>query len=158
MSKKPLEGLGDKFSPRILLYGDPGSGKTTFAGSYTKGPIHIYSFDPEGLTVLRENTNSITADEYLDQNYKKKGEAYSAFWEQLRKDESDGFFQEMRGQEGLVVFDSYTTLENYLVDYVALRVLMKKPNKDGVYLLERPDWPKVTPYVLNFFKAVTALP
>lgn len=155
--KQSVGGLGPKFNPKILLYGDPGQGKTTFAGSYTKGKTHVYNFDPQGLSVLRENINDITADVFSDTDH-KKGDTYNQFWKQLQKDDKDGLFKELYESEGLVVFDSYTSLENYMVDYVALNILRKKTASDGVYHIERQDWPKVTPYVINFFKVVTVLP
>jgi len=160
MSKQPVEtSLGDKFCPSLLIWGRPGDGKTTFAGSYTKGPIHFYEFDPQGTAVLRDHNNAhgITADTFTDAVH-GPGKTYPAFWKQLQQDEKDGFFQDMLAKEGLVVFDSYTTLENYVVEYVAKTVLNKTQQTGGAYDIKRQDWPTVSSYVLAFFKAISKLP
>lgn len=151
--------LGDRFNLKMLLWGDPGCGKTTFVGTYTKGPIHFYLADPQGLSVLRKNNNreSITSDVFTDETY-GRGKTYPAFWKQLQKDEREGFFGELAEQEGILVIDSWTTMEGYLVDYVCSTVLKKKVGDGGAYDIGRPDWPTISGYVLAFFKHITSLP
>lgn len=156
-SKQPIGDLGDTFNPSILLWGSPGSGKTTLAGSYSMGPVHFYETDPQGTTVLRDSPNEITADTFTDATC-GAGKTYGTFWKQLQKDEKDGFFEEMRQREGIVVVDSYTTLENYLVEHVAGNRLGKKKQDGGAFDIRREDWPVISSYVLAFFKAISALP
>lgn len=158
MSKQPIDAtLGDKFNLKMLMYGAPGSGKTTFAGSYTHGPVHFYATDPQGVSVLRNTKAEITVDNFTDELYGQT-KTYPAFYKQLQKDEKDGFFQSMFEREGIIVIDSYTTLENYLVDYVAESVLKKKKQEGGAYEIRRQDWPTVSSYVLGFFKTISSLP
>lgn len=158
MSKQPVNAaLGDLFNPSILLWGGPGQGKTTFVGTYTKGPVHIYEMDPQGTAVLRDTTNQITADTFTDAAY-GPGKTYPAFWKQMQDDEKNGFFKDMKDQEGIIVIDSYTTLENYLVEYVATKVLNKKKQEGGAFNIQRQDWPTVSSYVLAFFKMISSLP
>jgi len=156
MSKKTLsESRSQTFNSHVLIWGAPGTGKTTFAGSYTKGPTHFYSFDPQGTEVLlNEGRTDITVDDFSD----GVDTIFSSFWKQAQEDEQSGFFQEMADNEGLVVFDSYTTLENRIVKYTMKHVLAKKGNKDGLFIPEEKDWRTITGYVLAFFSWCTSLP
>ncbi len=149
-----VETMGSKFNVKFLIWGQPGSGKTSFLGSYTKGPVHFYLTDPQGTTVLRENTNAITVDEFTYGGPK----AYENFWKTMQADEKSGMFDELLDQEGLLVIDSYTTLENYLVEYVCSQILKKKKTAGQTYDIQRQDWPTISGYVLNFFKGVASLP
>lgn len=158
MAKQAIsDNLGDKFCASILLWGAPGSGKTSFLGTYTKGPVHIYETDPQGTAVLRDTDKEITGDVFTDAIH-GPGKTYPAFWKQLQKDEKDGFFKEMLEKEGIVVVDSYTTLENYMVEYVASQVLNKKQQSGGAYDIRREDWPTISSYVLAFLKHFARLP
>jgi len=162
MAKKAVNtNLGDRFNLSILLWGAPGSGKTCFAGSYTKGPIHFYTADPQGTTVLRhvvgDNHHEVTEDVFTDAEH-GPGKTYPAFWKQMQEDEKNGVWKDLYEREGLLVIDSYTTMENYLVEYVAGKVLGKKQKEGGAFDIQRQDWPTVSSYVLAFFKGISKIP
>ena len=110
--------VNKKFDSKMLLVGDPGTGKTHFYCTYVGGPIHIYNFDTNTPQTLekhlknRNERNEITIDDCTRIDFNK-------VWNLVQKDQKAGLFEELAKQNGLVAFDSLTALDVECVDYVA---------------------------------------
>lgn len=105
-NKTPLKSKPRKFDLKFLLTGNSGSGKTHFTATYTKGPIHYYQFDKGGektVEKLMGDRTDITIDDFSSSDI-----LFSEFWQAFQKDGSDGFFEHLAEQSGLLVLDSLT--------------------------------------------------
>lgn len=156
--KTPLINSPTLFDLKFLLVGDSKSGKTHFTGTYTKGPIHYYMFDPGGEKTLHKlNKNRNPGCEITIDKFSIKNDSYTTFWKQLQQDEKDGFFQEMADRNGLLVLpDSLSTLNDMVLEEVA------KKNKRTLTSLEKPlrsqDWGMIGQWLKELTNAINEMP
>lgn len=156
MAKRSLAEMQSErvFDLKCLFTGDSGSGKTHFTGTYSKGPTHYYMFDPGGEKTLEKpglfDLSLKTMDKFVDKD-PRKPKAFDNFWAQLQQDEKDGFFEEMAAKQGLLVFDSGTTISQAIVDRVGK--LNNFPAK-----WEFKHWGQVTSTLLEFIRVINSLP
>lgn len=159
LDKSSLEDQAPKFDLKFLLTGRPGTGKTHFCATYTKGPVHFYMFDPGGEKTIRKVARDLdlplsrfTIDYY---NNPQKA-SFKSFWKSLQKDDHNGFFDKMAQSEGLVVFDSLTKISQLILRDIA------KENNRTIATQERPlriqDWGQVTAWTRDFVSIIDVLP
>ena len=127
-----------KFDLNWLLAGNSGSGKTHFTGTYTGGPIHYYMADRGGektlekLLINRPEKSSISID-----NFSAYENPFSALWTQMQKDEKEGLFKWLAEENGLLVADSLTSLNEQ-----AIREIMLKDHVTPTKIGQRIDHKK----------------
>lgn len=138
---KTMFGTANKFDLKMLVYGAPKCGKTHFAGTYTKGPIRSFSFDPGGhRTLLKSSNEDIQVSEYKSGTTSgKRPTAWEDFLQEVRQLNAEGFFEELAEQSGLVLLESTTTMADAIMDYVqyAKGTLWKGDTKNPP---TQPEW------------------
>lgn len=157
--KQPLADIKPRFDLKFLLVGRPGTGKTHFTATYTKGPVHYYMFDPGGEKTVRKCAKKLNQplDRYtIDFLQDPNKIAYDKFWKQLQEDEQQGFFDKMAEQQGLVVFDSLTKISQLILLTVA------RKNGRTLTAIDKPmriqDWGMVTSWQRNLISVIDVLP
>lgn len=160
--KTPLSFENRKFDLKIMLSGVPGSGKTHFCGTYTKGPVHFYVFDKGGEKTLekivKENKESnLTIDKLAADS-----DTFSNIWKLIQKDGRKGFFEEMASQNGLVIFDSLTNLNKKAIEEIKKKADIpiedigeKADPKKGMKL---HHWGQLFNWMQTFVNMVQGLP
>jgi len=141
------------FDLKLLFLADSGAGKTHFTGTYTKGPIHYYMFDPGGEKTLQKpcfDHKNITMDKFVDRDLKKPI-AFDNFWKQLQQDEKEGFFDDLAAKNGILVFDSATTISQAVKDKIG-----KANNWPSKW--EFKHWGQVTSILTEFIRVINSLP
>lgn len=159
MPKQSLGDLPPKFDLKFLLLGRPGTGKTHFTATYSKGPVHYYMLDPGGEKTVRKVSRElgIPMENYsIDYFNDPSKVGYSDFWKQLQKDDKDGFFDDMASKSGMVVFDSFTKISQLILQDVARR------NSRTVLTDEKPmriqDWGQITAWTRQLVSVIDVLP
>lgn len=140
---------------KFLLVGTSGSGKTHLIGTYTQGPIHVYSFDPGGILTLKKSANpNITYDEFIDQDI-EIAKAYTAFAKTWNSDQKEGLFQDLAKSNGILVIDSLSTLSQAALDYV---VMMEKLAGKKVDIISPKLWGQQMVIIKQVIRELNALP
>lgn len=140
---------------KFLLVGSSGCGKTHFCGTYTKGPLHVYSFDPHGhLTLLKSENKAITVDSFLDTDL-DKAQAYRNFATTWNKDLAEGYFQQLADQNGILVLDSLSTLSQAIMDEVLRTAKIEKPS---LKIISQDLWGQQSQIIKHVIREVNALP
>lgn len=159
MTKQTLSDAPDKFDLKFLLVGRPGTGKTHFLSTYTKGPVHWYMFDPGGektvrkvLRAMKGNLGNHTFDFFQDM----LKITYTDVWRQLQKDAADGFFDELAEKNGMVNFDSFTKISQLILQDVARR--NKRTLTDQSAPMRIQDWGQVTAWTRELVSVIDVLP
>lgn len=163
--KTPLTIADLLFNLNFFLVGGSGSGKTHLAGTYTKGPVHFYMTDKGGSVTLNKlvkkrgkNAPPISVDDFSADD-----STFSDLFTALQKDEEDGFFQEMKRDNGLLCFDSITTM-NIKAIYEIMTLnkrtgggVGKKYNdaKDG---MRTQDWGQLLQWMSTLISTIQSLP
>lgn len=158
--KTPLTESQKKFDLKFMVVGNSGVGKTHFAATYTQGPVHFYMIDPGGEKSLfkvlanRPTNSPITIDTFNPRNL-----TYGDFWNQLRKDEKEGFFSEIASLNGLVVLpDSLTAINDMLIQEIA-RINGRDPmSQDKAKCFRIQDWGQVTTWTKALVSVIHSLP
>jgi len=157
--KQSLTDIKPKFDLKFLLIGRPGTGKTHFTATYTKGPVHYYMFDPGGEKTVRKcakELNQPLGRYTIDFMQDPAKITYDDFWKRLQKDERDGFFNQMAEQQGLVVFDSLTKISQLILLDVA------RKNGRTLTATDKPmriqDWGMVTSWQRTLISVIDVLP
>lgn len=115
----PLKDLraNRKFNLKILAFGSPKSGKTHFAGSYTKGPIQVLNFDPNGYNTLFKSTNpDIDVELFHKRDIKDTG-VWMRF-NQWMGNSLKSTATKLAKENGILLVDSITLLVEALMDHV----------------------------------------
>lgn len=106
-----------KFNLKILAFGAPKSGKTHLAGSYTKGPIQVINFDPNGYNTLFKSTN-----ENIDvELFHKKDMKDAKVWMEFNKwmgNKLGPIAKTLAANNGLLLIDSITLMVEALMDHI----------------------------------------
>lgn len=159
MTKQSLAEEIPKFDLKFLLTGRPGTGKTHFCSTYTKGPVHFYMFDPGGEKTIRKvvrETESDLSNFTIDYFSNPRKTSFKEFWRSMQKDDSAKFFDQMAESQGLIVFDSLTKISQSILAEVA------KENNRTLSSQERPlriqDWGQVTAWTRDFIALIDVLP
>jgi hypothetical protein len=159
--KSGLDEIPQTFDLKFLLAGSPGSGKTHMCGTYTGGPIHFYMADPGGEKTLyklnqdRPAHSPLTIDRFSRQNKDK----FSTFWKRIQQDDKDGFFDEMAEKNGLVVFDSGTSLALLALDEVAeLNKRDPAASHNPQKIMRIQDWGQRSNWLTEFMRIINELP
>jgi hypothetical protein len=157
--KQSLADAKPKFDLKFLLIGRPGTGKTHFTATYTKGPVHYYMFDPGGEKTVRKVAKELKQplDRYSVDYFQDINKiSYPDFWKQMQQDDKDGFFDKLAEQQGLLVFDSITKISQMILIEVA------KKNARTLTSIEKPmriqDWGMVTSWQRELISVIDVLP
>lgn len=148
-----------KFDLKFLIVGSPGAGKTHLCGTYTKGPVHLYMFDPGGEKTLfklmsnRPETSPITISKYPTQTTRFKD-----FWKDLQADAHNGFFDEMAEKKGLIVIDSFTSISNVIIKDIAKDSKRDLKSTDNSKMMRIQDWGVVGAWLNELSSAINELP
>ncbi|MCP4607709.1 MAG: AAA family ATPase [Planctomycetes bacterium] len=100
-----------KFDVKFLFAGNSGSGKTELAASYTRGPVHFYMFDKGGKRTIDKKLKSTPRPSDMPltlDDFSHSDNSFSDFWTAFQEDESNGFFDSLAANNGLLVLDSLT--------------------------------------------------
>ena len=141
------------WNEKILLYGTHKSGKTHFAGTYSKGPIHYYGFDPGGEKTFRnlEDSSNITMDTFGDLPIRDQ---WGAFSKVLTQDFVRNNLPEyMLENGGIIVFDSLTTMTQAIMHHI-LKTNARKP--DATPTLQ--EWGIGVEKMLEFLRTIVGAP
>lgn len=164
MIKKPFKPKERKFNLKFILAGNSGSGKTDLCDSYTAGPTHFYMADKGGEKTLEKNRHKRTPKDPIMSVDIMSGNDYlfSDFWLKLQEDEKAGFFDSMAEQNGLVVFDSFTTLNQKAINEIC------KKNKvqpldigrklDMKKVMAMPHWGQLLTWMTTLTSTIQELP
>lgn len=104
--------LGDL---KILAISPSGVGKTHFIGSYTKGPILVFGFDPGAHLTLQKSKNPNIIYKDCTEKNSANPTAYENFAKLWNDLESRGVFEYLAANNGLVAIDSLTTLSDAIM-------------------------------------------
>lgn len=159
-SKIELQSIDPIFDLKFMLVGSPGAGKTHLAGTYTGGPVHFYMCDPGGEKTLRKllkdrpDHSPITVDTFLRRNQQN----YNSFWNQLQSDAKAGFFEEMASKNGLVVFDSMTSILMLATDSIAKKN-NRNPNEQPAFGgFRMQEWGQRSAWLTELTRVINDLP
>lgn len=148
-----------KFDLTVLCYGDSGSGKTHLAGSYDKGPVHFYAFDPNTYkTLLNCKNPNITISQFNEEPGKTM--IFADFWEEFKKDAASGLFTALADAEGMIVIDSLTTMSRACLHFCMTDVTTQNKTPFNPY----KDQPEVQHYgrqmniLTEFFRILASMP
>lgn len=160
----PLNSKPSHFDLKFLLVGDPGSGKTYFCGTYTKGPVHFYMLDAGGEKTLyklnknRHESCPITVDLFSKDPKRPDIECrYTSMWKQLQQDGRSGFFDYMKEKNGLVVLpDSLTTANEFALAEVAKEQGRTLTSQEKPMRIQ--DWGQVSSWMKQLVGVIADLP
>jgi len=150
-----------KFNLNFFLVGNSGSGKTHLAGTYSLGPTHFYMFDKGGENTLDKLIQKKTSKLSLDL-LSSDDLSFSDIWTSLQKDQRDGFFDQMAEENGLIVFDSLTSVNQKAIKeimYLNKRTGNKigKPGDDKKNMRIQ-DWGQLLQWMTQFVGIIQELP
>jgi len=106
-----------KFNLKFLLFGAPKSGKTHFVGTYTRGPIQVLNFDPNGYNTLFKSSNENIDVELFHKRDLKDSAVWTRFNQWMGNKLAD-VAKRMVAEDGIILSDSITLLTEALVDHV----------------------------------------
>lgn len=142
------------FDIKALVYGNAGVGKTYMLGTYSKGPVHIYCFDPGGWKSLYSSANSgnISVADFVEADVTSPI-VFKNFWDQLQADGKRGLFRELADAKGILAVDSLSTLS-----IAALAYAMRQDNKPYNDQPEIKHYGKQSAYLRQLMQTITSMP
>jgi len=158
MPKTPYTPAKRRFDLKFLLCGNSGSGKTHLCGTYTAGPVHFYMIDKGGQKTLDKlvRKRPASAPPITVDILSSREDTFSKVWKTLQDDEKSGFFDEMAEQNGLVVFDSLTTVNAKAISEITRLggIAQAGPGRkiDMTKGMAQPHWGQL----LNWMQALTS--
>lgn len=162
MPKQLLSDTKRIFDLKFLVAGLSGTGKTHLCATYTAGPVHFYMIDPGGeKTLAKLNNNRAPGCEITIDKFSIRDNKYSDFWNQLIKDEKEGFFKEMSERSGLVVLpDSLTSAATMAQNEVAKKNKrsLTEPGIDGKKGMRIQDWGQLGQWMKELVAVMNDLP
>lgn len=143
-----------RFDIKALIYGNAGVGKTHMCGTYSKGPVCVYCFDPGGWKSLYNSSNSgnISVADFVETDVTSPI-AFKHFWDQLQADGKRGLFAELAEKNGILAVDSLSTLS-----IAALAYAIRQDNKPYDSQPELKHYGKQAAYLRQLMQTITSMP
>jgi hypothetical protein len=148
------------FDLKMLIYGEPKTGKSHFCGTYTKGPVYVYTFDEGGAKTYRKmpHSDKIMVAQYMEPD-RNKAASWKDFIKDLQQAGKDGFFEQAQADNALVVFESTTTMADAIMRLVIYKNHKSIFDADSIpHQATQPQWGSGVRIMQEFINTVTTLP
>jgi len=151
-----------KFDLKFLLVGNPGSGKTHLATSYTLGPIYTYMLDKGGEKTIEKQLIKRKEQNVVVRDFSGNDQTFSDFWYQCQQDEKDGVFDFLAENNGIALIDSLTSANMKAINEIAKKSGVT-PSGIGKRLdmkkgMAQPHWGQLLNWMLTMVSALQELP
>lgn len=143
--KQPFVPTPNVFDLNFFLCSNSGAGKTHLCGTYTKGPIHFYMLDKGGERTLNKliSVRPKSAPIISVDNLSADSITFSDVWKVLQEDEKSGLYNHMLVNNGLIIFDSLTTMNQKAITEI-MRINKRGGAKIGKAFSQKTDGMQIT--------------